>query len=72
MTYTEEDGWDAVCARAVSLMIHQYQPIHLSTSYDSMAQFYAGIPHTVPLATINRQVSKHHQNNRKLHACPRN
>ena len=25
----------------------------------SMAQFYAGIPHTVPLATINRQVRTH-------------
>lgn len=23
-----------------------------------MAQFYAGIPHTVPLATINRQVGR--------------
>lgn len=32
-----------------------------------MAQFYAGIPYTVPLATINRQVSVH-----VMHASPRN
>ncbi len=32
-----------------------------------MAQFYAGIPHTVPLATLNRQVRRRHTTDTTTH-----